>query len=67
MSTPPLPPPAPVVPHLGPPGLPVAVTAALWSTELLAGRVPVDVDPGTATAPRAGDLTVDQERARPDP
>lgn len=51
MSTPPLPPPAPVVPHLGPPGLPVAVTAALWSTELLAGRVPVDAVVDRAAGP----------------
>ncbi|WP_462417581.1 hypothetical protein [Kytococcus sp. Marseille-QA3725] len=39
MSESPLPPPDPIVPHLGPPGIPVAVHAALWSTQVLAGRL----------------------------
>ncbi len=39
-----LPPVAPIVPQLGPLGLPVAVRAALWCTHALAGRVdPVDL------------------------
>lgn len=39
MSSAPLPPPDPIVPQLGPDGLPVAVQAALWCTELLHGRL----------------------------
>ncbi|WP_141494548.1 hypothetical protein [Kytococcus schroeteri] len=35
-------PPAPIVPRLGPPGLPVVVTAALWSTAMLRGKLDPD-------------------------